>query len=84
MSNRNVLLSAKDAAEYLGLTAEILKNMRLKGGGPTFIVPEIGEGKGRPRYAVKDLDQWVESQPRYHNSFEAGFTRKNPDAGGAS
>ena len=48
-------LRTRAAAEYLGIAARTLEDLRLRGGGPTYSTP-------RARivlYDVRDLEAWI-------------------------
>ena len=62
-------LRTRAAAEYLGIAARTLEDLRLRGGGPTYSTP-------RARivlYDVRDLEAWI----------VAGRRRSTSDPGSA-
>jgi hypothetical protein len=61
------LLTVREAAIYLAVSADMLQSMRTRGGGPRFA--KYGRGRTAPiRYDVRDLDRWVEEQKRISTS----------------
>ena len=66
------LLDEKEAAHYLGTTANSLKGSRHTGelfkGVPA--PPHVRCGKAI-RYSIKALDQWLEKLPQFQNNAEA-------------
>lgn len=57
------LLSAKDAAKELGLSASTLAKMRIYGGGPKYL--KLGR---RVVYAPNDLATWLDTNRRVSTS----------------
>lgn len=58
-------------AERLSVARQTPRVWRLRGGGPPFI--RIGR---RPRYRPEDVEEWLNSQPRYQNTSQyPGTTR---------
>jgi predicted DNA-binding transcriptional regulator AlpA len=60
-----VLLTPKEAADYLRLSLSWLAKARMRGDGPPYI--EIGE-RGPIRYAEAALLQWMKSRQRLSTS----------------
>lgn len=60
------LLSVKEAAAALGMSASLLNKLRVTGGGPQFVY--TGSGRGGVRYQVGDLRAWINSRKRRHTS----------------
>lgn len=61
-------VNERQASEYLeakGIPCkpQTLANRRSRGGGPRFVRCGVG-AKGPVRYAVADLDRWIESMKR--------------------
>jgi hypothetical protein len=54
-------LSQKEAAEYLNLSVETLKRLRIKGLGAKYIKLNTGtEGKNQKiLYPIEELDKWL-------------------------
>lgn len=65
-ARRNSLLTDVQAAERLGLAVKTLRNWRVSGRGPRFI--RLGRAV---RYAVADLDAFIESGRRSSTSDRA-------------
>jgi hypothetical protein len=55
VDSHDVLLTTKQAAALLGLTARFLESRRVRGGGPRFVAisPRM------VRYRIEDLQTWV-------------------------
>jgi len=49
-----------EAATYLGVSRQFLSRLRSSGRGPRFYRLN---GDGHARYARRDLDTWMQSQP---------------------
>lgn len=62
MEHENKLYSSKEAAYYLGISDNTLRQYRLNGTGPLF----IKKGK-RVFYQKSDLDNWLTSLPKYQS-----------------
>lgn len=60
-------LPPEEAAHYLGIGPDKLKEYRLRGGGGPRYVPL---GPRTVVYRVRDLDEWIERQPSYRNTSE--------------
>lgn len=56
---QQVLLTDREASQYLSISKSWLRQSRIKGIGPNFI--KIGRSV---RYRIKDLESWVEQQVR--------------------
>ena len=56
-TERKPLLTAQEAAEYLGLEYSTLEKWRGQGRGPNYV--KCG---GSVRYRQNDLDTWIESR----------------------
>lgn len=55
------LLTTKEAAEYLTLSASHMWKLTQEGSGPHFY--EVGaKSRSRARYKTEDLDKWLESR----------------------
>lgn len=54
------LKSTEEAAAYVRLKAQTLRNFRSRGGGPDF----IKLARNRCAYRVSDLERWIESRRR--------------------
>ncbi len=63
----DILLTVKETARYLNVSAATLNKMRCLGGGPEFIRMGIGHG-ARIRYRVGDLKAWIYSRRRSNTS----------------
>ncbi len=63
------LLRPRDAATYSGVKKSTLDKLRCTGGGPRFT-----RRGSSVYYAIKDLDSWIESMPRFSNTSEADTT----------
>ena len=60
------LMRTRQAATYCGLAKSTLEKLRVSGGGPQFI------RHGRTvYYSVADLDEWVDSLPRFRSTSQA-------------
>jgi hypothetical protein len=58
------VLTPKQAATYLHLSARTLETMRTRGGGPPFA--KYGEGRSaRVVYRRSDLEAWIASRVRH-------------------
>jgi excisionase family DNA binding protein len=55
--NMKELLNTKELAEYLGVTAQTLRQYRLDGRGPVYL--KIGH---LVRYRLSDVEQWLVTQ----------------------
>ena len=64
------LLRTANAARYCGFSKSTLEKWRCVGGGPPF----IRRGKS-VFYALDDLDEWLDSLPRFRNTAEADSAR---------
>lgn len=60
---RPAALSSASAAEYLGLSAGHLRNMRSRGEGPAYLRMSESPRSGVV-YLVRDLDDWLASLVR--------------------
>lgn len=58
------VLTTDQAAEYLTLTKQTLRNMRRLGIGPKYLEMFVGKESGFPSigYRVEDLEEWLEAQ----------------------
>ncbi|MEN8206055.1 MAG: helix-turn-helix domain-containing protein [Pseudomonadota bacterium] len=74
------LFTSIDAAEYLGISEKQLVKFRRQGGGPTVTVMSCGGARGRPRYKVSDLDEWLANLTTYKTHDEL----LQKEAGGVS
>ena len=63
MTTVPTLVSTEEAARLLGVSAGYLNNLRVKGGGPSFI--KIGT---RVSYDQSDLVDWLASRKRSSTS----------------
>lgn len=54
------LMTAKQAAEYLGINVHAFNTIVKKGG----IAGVVVDGLTHPRYFIGDLDTWIEQLPR--------------------
>ena len=63
VSSLNPVLSVKEAATRVGLSASTLNKMRIYGGGPRFI-----KLRRRVVYDEADLQQWLLSHRRHSTS----------------
>lgn len=52
------LLSERDAAQFLGVSAVFLRKRRRDGGGPAF----VRIGSRNIRYRVGDLQAWIDAR----------------------
>jgi hypothetical protein len=60
---RDRLLTTKDAAAFLGISAKSLERRRLSGGGPNFL--KLSDGQSGPvRYAAADIERWLADRRR--------------------
>jgi hypothetical protein len=58
MEDMPVLLTRKQAAEYLNIRYGLLNTWAFKGVGPKFV--KLGDGRNAPtRYSKKDLDDFI-------------------------
>jgi excisionase family DNA binding protein len=57
------VLTTGEAAELLGLAASTLENLRVLGGGPTYL--KLGRAV---RYRAEDLDGWLGTRKRRSTS----------------
>ncbi len=66
------LLTSIEAAEYLGISHSYLRQLRSEGqvGRRLSPPPHIRIGKIGIRYDVRDLEQWIDDQPRYQTFAE--------------
>ncbi len=66
------LLASLEAAEYLGISHSYLRQLRSDGhiGRRVSPPPHIRVGKIGLRYDIRDLDRWIEDQPRYQTYAE--------------
>jgi len=62
MENENKLFSSKEAAHYLGISDNTLRQYRINGTGPLF----IKKGK-RVFYQNADLNHWLTSLPKFQS-----------------
>ena len=62
MEQENKLYSSKEAAKYIGISENTLRQYRLNGTGALF----IKKGK-RVFYQKPDLDNWLNSLPKYQS-----------------
>lgn len=65
MEHENKLYTSKEAAHYIGISDNTLRQYRLNGTGPLF----IKKGK-RVSYQKCDLDDWLGSLPKYQSVAE--------------
>lgn len=59
------ILSARDAATYIGMSDGWLKKSRTKRGIGTDAPPFVRAGARRILYRRKDLDEWIEAHVNY-------------------
>ena len=64
------LLTTIAAAEYIGVSEKQLVKLRLQGGGPKVTIMSCGGARGRPRYKVSDLDEWLANLTTYETHDE--------------
>jgi excisionase family DNA binding protein len=57
------VLTTGEAAEWVGLAASTLENLRVLGGGPTYL--KLGRAV---RYRAEDLDGWLSVRERRSTS----------------
>lgn len=60
-------LNVREAAQYLNVSASLLNNLRLRGGGPVY-----RKHATSVRYARADLDAWSDARKQQHTS-QAGL-----------
>ncbi len=60
----DALISEREAAAFLGLTARFLQNRRTRGGGPPF----VGISRRCVRYRRRELIAWSNALSRAHTS----------------
>ena len=61
MTDDDIRLPTRRAAEYLGVAPETLRNWRWRGRGPRY--SRLGDGPGaRAVYRKGDLDNWLEER----------------------
>lgn len=53
------VVSSPDAALYLGVTNQTLRNWRRRGMGPDYVKLEAGNPASRVYYRISDLDSWL-------------------------
>jgi hypothetical protein len=56
-------LTAGEAAKYIGVSKTFLDKLRTKGGGPLYV--KLGQNVF---YEVRELDYWIEEQPRFKST----------------
>jgi predicted DNA-binding transcriptional regulator AlpA len=61
------------AAEYLGITLDMLQRWRTAGTGPRF----MPWGHRTVRYRIRDLDDWLDAQRTAANTAEAARMRQS-------
>jgi hypothetical protein len=66
------VLRPDEAAEYLGVTLDMLQRWRTAGRGPRF----LPWGRRTVRYRIRDLGDWLDSQRTAANTAEASNMRK--------
>ncbi len=60
------LLSTKEAAKYIGMSASFLHQLRIYGAKPgQQPIPFIKLGKKTVKYRINDLDEWLNSRGSY-------------------
>ena len=57
------VLTTGEAAELVGLAASTLENLRVIGGGPTYL--KLGRAV---RYRAEDLNRWLDARERRNTS----------------
>ena len=66
------VLRPDEAAEYLGVTLDMLQRWRTAGNGPCF----LPWGRRTVRYRIRDLDDWLDGQRTATNTAEAIMMRR--------
>ena len=64
MDDKNVqydILNTREAAEYLGVRPQTLRNWRCRGGGPRYVRRGIGL-RSHAAYTKAELDAWLEAR----------------------
>jgi excisionase family DNA binding protein len=77
MSDHKKLLTTAEAANYLGLSASYLNQLRVLGvkGGKIESPPFIKIGRA-VRYRRIELDEWVKNKPTYKTTSESTMGNK--------
>lgn len=72
------LLTSIEAAEYLGISHSYLRQLRCEGqvGRRLSPPPHIRIGKVGIRYDIRDLEQWINEQPRYRTFAEVPMIKE--------
>lgn len=70
-------LTTKEAADYLKLSPRCLEAYRVRGGGPPYIKLG-GPRSGRVRYAIEDLEAWLQGLKRISTTAETVPERGEP------
>lgn len=71
-SHRAEVLRPDEAADYLGVTIDMLQRWRTAGTGPAF----LPWGRRTVRYRLRDLDDWLDGQCTAANTAEAAKIRR--------
>lgn len=69
---RAEVLRPNEAADYLGVTLDMLQRWRTAGKGPHF----LPWGRRTVRYRIRDLDDWLDGQCTVTNTAEASLMRR--------
>lgn len=71
LPNTSPLLTTREAADYLRLSAPTLERLRCTGEGPPFI--KLGPGRtSRVMYDKRNVDAWLASKRRYSTGDAGG------------
>lgn len=65
MHDDNVLLTDKQAAEFMGISTGTIRNWRILGEGPIF----TKIGPKHVRYRLRDINEWLDSR-RFRSTSE--------------
>lgn len=77
----NALLSATEAADYAGVSVNVIVNWRNRGWLPVATDRdgrEIRDGRGRPRYRLLDVAKAENATKRRGEQMARGITRRDP------
>lgn len=77
----NALLTATEAADYAGVSVNVIVNWRNRGWLPVATDDqgrEIRDGRGRPRYRLLDVAKAENGTKRRGEQMARGITRRDP------
>ena len=80
MPNQNALLTTRELAQLIRISAPTLANWRIQSRGPSFL--KVG---GRVRYQQADVEQWLEQQrvtTSHPDTEQASLTARTDDVAG--